>query len=227
MHIPRWKKWLSYLTEVHIESTSSEISGDLYVVLRRGRFQLCTANAIYSYEDLYVNFSRAFDRIALDRSAPMNVLVLGMGMGSIPMVMEAMDFEDCYFTAIEIDPVIIELLNEYGLPKIDSPVEIFEADAVRYVEVTHEKFDLITVDLFINDIIPDAAQTMVFLEQLKGRLGPDGLVMMNHLSLTAADKERGKAFFETVFKTVFPQSDYIDVQGNYMLISDGALIIDR
>jgi len=193
--------------------------------MRRGRFQLCTSNAIYSFEDLYVNFSRAFDRIDLDRSAPMNVLVLGIGMGSIPMVMEAMDFEDCYFTAIEIDPVIIELLNEYGLPKIDSPIEVYETDAVQYAAISREKFDLVAIDLFINDIIPEAAQSKDFLSNIQERLSPDGMVMMNHLALTEADQRRGKAFFETIFRTVFPQSDYIDVDGNYMFISEASRIM--
>lgn len=224
MQVSIWKKWLSYLFEVHIESTSSEISGELYVVMRRGRFQLCTANAVYSFEDLYVNFSRAFDKVKLDRTAPMNVLVLGIGMGSIPIVMESMDFEDCYFTAIEIDPVIIALLNEYGLPKIDSPIEVYETDAVTYAAVSREKFDLITIDLFINDIIPEAARSSDFLTHIKNRLAPEGLVMMNHLALTQEDQEKGRAFFKDIFKSVYPQSDYIDVDGNYMFISDASQI---
>ncbi|MEL6944963.1 MAG: hypothetical protein AAFO82_20090, partial [Bacteroidota bacterium] len=51
--IPRWKRWWSYLSEIHIESAPNEINPHLYVSLRNGRYQLSTANAIYSYEDLY------------------------------------------------------------------------------------------------------------------------------------------------------------------------------
>ena len=51
MRPPRWKQWLSYLFEMHIESAASEYNPHLYVSMKQGRYQLCTANAIYSYED--------------------------------------------------------------------------------------------------------------------------------------------------------------------------------
>ena len=56
MKQPLWKRLLSHLFEIHIESTSSEYNPHLYVSLRKGRYQLSTANAIYSFEDLYYNF---------------------------------------------------------------------------------------------------------------------------------------------------------------------------
>lgn len=225
MDVPVWKKWLSHLWELHIESAFSEYSEDLYVVLKRGRFQLCTSNAIYSFEDLYVNFSRAFDKLSIDRSAEHNVLILGIGMGSIPIVMENKGFSNSYFTGIEIDATIIDLLTRYGLPKIKSPIEVFEADAVSYVAITHEKYDIIAIDLFIDDVIPDDARTIDFLENVQSRLNEGGLLMMNHLSLSPKDQEKGQKFFDTCFKTVFPEAAIIDVDGNWMLVNDGRRIL--
>jgi len=224
MEIPKWKKWLSHIWELHIESAYSQYSEDLYVVLKRGRFQLCTSNAIYSFEDLYVNFSRSFDRLNIDKSAEMNVLVLGIGMGSIPMVMESHGFKKCHFTAIEIDDVVIDLLTRYGLDKIASPIEVYEADAISYVAISQESYDLIAIDLFINDIIPDNAQSTEFLNHIKAQLSDQGLLMMNHLSLTKVDREKGERFFNDVFKSVFPAADFIDVDGNWMLVNDKARI---
>ncbi len=210
---------------MHIESSYSQYSDDLYVLLKRGRLQLCTSNAIYSFEDLYVNFSRAFERLRLDRSAEYDVLVLGIGMGSIPMVMEAHGFDHCHFTAIEIDDAIIDLLTRYGLDKINSPIEVYEADAISYVAISNEKYDIITIDLFINDIIPEGAQSIEFLENVKDRLSQNGLLLMNHLSLTEIDKKKGERFFKDIFKQVFPEADYIDVDGNWMLINDASRIL--
>ena len=210
---------------MHIESYYSQYSDDLYVLLKRGRLQLCTSNAIYSFEDLYVNFSRAFERLRLDRSAEYDVLVLGIGMGSIPMVMEAHGFDHCHFTAIEIDDAIIDLLTRYGLDKINSPIEVYEADAISYVAISNEKYDIITIDLFINDIIPEGAQSIEFLENVKDRLSQNGLLLMNHLSLTEIDKKKGERFFKDIFKQVFPEADYIDVDGNWMLINDASRIL--
>ena len=55
MKQPLWKRWLSYLFEIHVESTSSDYNPHLHVSLNNGRYQLSTANAIYSFEDLYDN----------------------------------------------------------------------------------------------------------------------------------------------------------------------------
>lgn len=224
MKIPSWKKWLSHITELHIESAYSEYSEDLYVVLKRGRFQLCTSNAIYSFEDLYVNFSRAFEKISIGRTTEHNVLILGIGMGSIPMVMESKGFTNCHFTGIEIDATVIDLLTRYGLPKIQSPVEVYETDAVGYVAMTSEKYDIIAIDLFIDDVIPDSVQSTAFLQNVSDRLSDQGILMMNHLSLSPKDQAKGQQFFDSIFKKVFPDAAILDVDGNWMLINDGSII---
>ncbi len=79
-HIPRWKYWLSHFMELHIESAPSELNPHLYVSLTRGRLQLCTANAIYSFEDLYDNFSKTFDLFKEEFVPKEEVLILGFRM---------------------------------------------------------------------------------------------------------------------------------------------------
>jgi spermidine synthase len=145
-------------------------------------------------------------------------------MGSIPMVMESQGFDQCHFTAIEIDETVIDLLTRYGLDKINAPIEVYEADAISYVAISQEKYDIITLDLFINDIIPDDVQSIEFLQNVKDSLAEDGILMMNHLSLTEVDQKKGAQFFKDIFKLVFPQADYIDVDGNWMLINDKVFI---
>ena len=138
--------------------------------------------------------------------------------------MESKGFDHCHFTAIEIDEVIIDLLTRYGLDKISSPIEVFETDAIHFINVTREQYDIIAIDLFINDIIPDEVQSIDFLTEVKGRLSEKGIVMMNHLSLTEKDKDKGQVFFDNVFKEVFPNGTYIDVGGNWMLINNGSFV---
>ena len=86
MIAPLWKRLLSYLFELHIESTSSEHNPHLYVSLKNGRYQLSTANAVYSYGDLYDNFSEAFQQLNLESREIKNVLILGFGLAfaSVP-----------------------------------------------------------------------------------------------------------------------------------------------
>ena len=88
MKIPKWKKWLSYLMEWHIESAPSPINPHLYVSLKKGRYQLCTANAVYSYDELYNNFSDLFPQLKIEQLPGQRILVLGFGLGSIPLIIE-------------------------------------------------------------------------------------------------------------------------------------------
>ena len=72
-----FKKLLSYITEIHIESVQSDYNESLQVFLKNGRYQLCTTNAIYSYADKYDNFKESFDRLNLEVPEVKNVLLLG------------------------------------------------------------------------------------------------------------------------------------------------------
>jgi len=162
--IPRWKYYLSYLTELHIESAPSEHNPHLYVSLRKGRYQLATANAIYSYGDLYDNFSDAFQTINLEGIE--NALLLGFGLGSIPYMLEKKFHKEYYYTGVEIDENVLYLANKYVLPELHSPISLLPTDAATYVSYCQEQFDLICMDVFLDDTIPAIFETKTFLQQL-------------------------------------------------------------
>ena len=220
MRIPAWKRWLSYLFEMHIESAPSEINPHLYVSLKNGRLQLCTANAIYSYEDLYDNFTKTFHRFKKGFEIGEEVLILGFGLGSVPLIMERMFERSFQFTGIEVDESVIYLANKYALPNLESPVQLITANAFAYVYQTTQKFDLIAMDVFLDDVIPEDFETTDFLEALKSLLKPNGVLLYNRLALEKQDMEKTLAFFENEFKTVFENGHYIDVEGNWMLMNN-------
>ncbi len=220
MHIPRWKRWLSYLVEFHLESAPSAWNPHLYVSLRRGRFQLCTANAVYSYGDLYDNFFKAFRRLDLSSRSINDVLLLGFGLGSIPLMLEQ-KFEQQYrYIAVEADESVIYLAGKYVLPSIQAPVELHCADAYVFVQQTCEKYDLICMDVFLDDKIPENFESENYLELLKTCLHPGGILLFNRLSANHEDRRRSHAYFEEVFKKVFPDGQYWDLGGNWMLIGE-------
>lgn len=221
MRPPRWKVWLSYFMEQHIESASSDHNPHLYVSLANGRYQLCTANAIYSFEDRYDNYRKAFTRIDLEQLAGKEVLLLGLGLGSIPIMLEKIFDQELYYTAVEIDEAVIELASKYALPDIMSPVELICTDALAYVSQQPATFDLICMDVFLDDVVPESFEKNLFLEDLKSMLNPKGLLLFNRLAATAKDKKDSQQFFEESFLPVFPKGAYMDVGGNYILVNDG------
>ena len=216
---PLWKKWLSYFVEFHLESTPSDYNPHLYVALKQGRYQLCSANAVYSYGDLYRNFFDAFQTIKIQDLDIKRVLVLGLGLGSIPLILER-NFKCTFsYTAVEIDNSVIYLANKYVLHQLQSSITCIQADAHTFMEQNIEPYDLICMDIFLDDIIPQKFGSLSFLDNLKGAHAPNGLLLYNRLSLTEGDRENTLTFYKDRFKSVFPQATYLDVQTNFMLIN--------
>lgn len=217
--IPFWKKILSYLFEFHIESAPSEINPHLYVSLNKGRYQLCTAHAIYSFEDLYDNFFEAFRIIDLDSFPIKNVLVLGLGLGSIPTMLEK-NFKKKYnYTAVEIDESVIYLASKYALPQLESPVQTICTDAFAYVMQCEEQFDMVCMDVFLDDVVPENFEENLFLEKLKQLVNPEGILLFNRIALKPKDEEKTRQFYEKKFQPVFPNGSYLKVRGNWMLLN--------
>ncbi len=218
MKQPWWKIWLSYLTEISIERTSSEWNEYLDVDLYKGRYMLSTENAIYSFDDLYSNFSNAFKKLNLEQHQISKVLVLGLGLGSIPYLLENTFKQQYNYTVVEIDEEVIHLANKYSLSQLKSPIEFLATDAYSYIFQSTEQFGLICMDIFLDDVVPSKFEEARFLQALKQRLSPNGVLLYNRLALTSADKKNALDFFEQKFKAVFPDAEYWDVGGNYMLI---------
>jgi spermidine synthase len=217
--VSRWQRWLSYLFERHLETISSDHNPHLYVSLSKGRLQLSTANAIYSFEDLYDNFRLAFQAVDWQRFPGERVLLLGLGLGSVPQLLERYFQQAFSYLAVEVDEAVIYLAQKYVLHELRSPMETICADAAAFVGQSNEAFDLITMDVFEDDRIPEKFGQKDFLESLERLLTPDGLLMYNCLARTKEDKRRTRSFFENTFRDVFPEAISLPVRGNAMLLN--------
>jgi spermidine synthase len=224
MSAPRWKRLLSYLLELHVESTSSEYNPHLYVSLKNGRYQLSTANAVYSYGDLYDNFSGVFAKMDLDKANIRSVLLLGLGLGSIPIILEKVFKKQYNYTAVEIDEEVVYLASKYTLPELESNIELFSTDAAIFTLQCQQQFDLIAVDIFLDDVIPNTFQQPSFLKQVAELLADKGVLLYNHLAYTQADRNKAKVFFDEAFQSVFPNAVFVETNGNWMMMSDGHLL---
>lgn len=220
--IPLWKIWLSYFTEVLIESAPSDLNPHMYVSLKNGRLQLSTANAIYSYDTLYHNFAELLPLIDPDKLPGRNVLILGFGLGSVPLIIEKLGWPEPHFTGVELDPRVIELASKYALPRIKSPITLLCTDAQIFTKNTAQRFGLIVVDIFLDDLIPEEFTRRDFFHDVKNCLEPGGLVIMNTLGLTEEDNIRSEALMRDSFGKLFPEVIVHPIRGNRMLLSSPA-----
>lgn len=219
MQQPFWKKIASYFYEFSIEAVEGEHNPYLEVVYSKGRYRLDTENAIYSYENLYTNFSNSFRQLKLDNRNIETVLVLGLGLGSIPVMLERNFGRKYRYTAVEIDEEVLHLAYKYALQSLESPIQVVHGNAELFALQCTEKFDLVCMDVFLDDAIPNEFEQHNFLHHLKGLIAPNGLLMYNRLANTHQDKTATASFFEKIFCEVFPDATYLDVDGNWMLLN--------
>lgn len=214
------QRLLSYVSDIHLESVTSDYNESLEVLLSHDRYQLCTPNAIYSYADKYDNFRHCFAQLQFEHAPIKNVLILGFGLGSIPYMLEKKFHKVYAYTGVELDESVIYLASKYVLNELNSEIQMIHADAQIYVNQCFETFDMICIDIFIDDKIPEIFLKFDFLETVQSLLNPGGLLIFNHLSFFKSDKEKASTYYHDVFSKVFPNSYALQVSKNMMLIND-------
>ena len=217
--ISKLKYLLSYIKEITIEQSTSNYNPLLLVTLKNGRLRLLTENAIYSYDDLYDNFKTALKAIHIKGREVKEVLVLGLGLGSIPYMLEKTFKKECYITAIELDEEVIRLASKYTLKRLHHPFDIVCTDASVFIEITEEKYDLICVDIFNDDKIPEPFYAKAFLEHLSMILNENGIILFNHIGTTVKDIDSASQYFKNTFKSVFPNAEIIRTKHNFILLN--------
>lgn len=213
-----WKVGLSYFSDVHIESVDSQVNPELYVCLSKGRYQLCVKNAIYSFADKYDNYWDTFQLLNLQEFEGKEILILGFGLGSIPYMFEKLGVK-ARFTGVEYDELVTYLFNKYVADDITSPVELITADAKIFMELNDRKYDMIAMDVFVEDVIPDYFLGTAFMDQLKHALNEDGLLIWNHLYHFEKDRKQADFFFEKKFKAIFKKGSFLQTKGNKMMLN--------
>ena len=159
----------------------SEYSGPLEITISQGHKVLDTAHANYSYGSLQRVLAYGL-RFAQPETAA-QVLVLGLGGGSIVQTLRQTPSFAGAITAIELDPVIIQLADEEFNIRPDAKLDIVCADAFAWVATAPaQKFDLVIIDLFLDLALPAELSTSGFWSCIWQLLAPGGHILLNTLT---------------------------------------------
>ncbi|QSO50940.1 fused MFS/spermidine synthase [Alicyclobacillus curvatus] len=160
-----------------------------------------------------------------------SVAVLGSAGGTIPhllSVYDKPDFPKLTVTGVEIDPAVIPLDYEYfGLKPGEA--RLVNQDARVFIRNTTQKFDIVIVDAYINQIyIPPHMSTVEFFGEIKSRLRQGGIAALN---VNATTKNSPLLLsFEKTLKQVYPYVYQVRARGefNYLLLaSDSPIDVNR
>ena len=143
-----------------------------------GKKSLDIDGANYSYGSLQKVLKKALQELPFNEHHQ-NILVLGMGAGSIVDTIRNDFHSNAAITLVEIDQVIIDIAEkEFGIRDF-SNIQIIAQDAVQFVAENNDQYDLVVVDLFIGDRIPEKFTEIAFVKHLARILEKNGQLIFN------------------------------------------------
>jgi spermidine synthase len=109
---------------------------------------------------------------------PKRVLMIGLGGGTIPMLLHKHD-PRMRIDVVDIDPVVVEVAAKYFGFREDSALRAYVDDGRRFIEKCREPYDVIFLDAFGPDNIPYDLATQEFLQSVRKAVTPRGIVLAN------------------------------------------------
>jgi len=179
--------------------------GPLEVRWELGRKVLNSANGNQSFGSLHRVWQRVFAHLDLRADPPKQVLMLGLGAGSVVHILRAELGIPAPIAAIEIDPVMVRLAQDHFDLVRHANIEIMQADAVVRVHALRLRYDLLVVDLFDDLDLAQGVDTRGFSHGLRDRCSEDGVVCFNTVSYDAASELRCTRILDNlrrIFSTV-------------------------
>ncbi len=155
-----------------------------------------------------------------------NCLVLGLGGGSAAVLVRKY-WHEAKITGVDIDPVMVELGRKYlGLDEQGVTILISDAKGVcNKLSEKRKKFDLILVDLYVGDKVPEIFEENDFIKTISKLLPKDGIAVFNRLyqrswpsSAYYGEKRPQAMRFLKRLEKVFVSVDPVYPQANVMFL---------
>ena len=215
------KYLFSFLTGYTLETTSGEVNPYLEVVCVNGKIMLNAASVTYSEKGSCRVFEKSFSCLHFENKSFDKVLILGFGTGGAASLLLEKYHMHSRITGVELDHRVVELGYKYfDLSRLEN-VEIVYADACQHMKTNCEKYDLILVDVFVDNRVPESCESADFLHNLKTSLNEGGMIVFNKFSNDAETSSSAKRLISR-FQREFMNTEIQRFHSNgtnYILVS--------
>ena len=167
---------LSYIYPI-TKKIESKYNGTLEITWYNGKKHLNSKNANYSYGSLQKILKFGLQKVDLTNCE--NILILGLGGGSvIETLLKDFNYKN-HITALEIDPVIIDIAKEEFNLSENKKLTIICDDALGFMKQNTSIFDLIVIDLFIDTEVPETFLKKNFWDDIVRNNSDKGSILFN------------------------------------------------
>lgn len=112
---------------------------------------------------------------------PRRILAIGLGGGVVPGALQQL-LPDATIDAVEIDPAVVRVAGSHFGFRPGAKTSVHAEDGRVFAKrqlAAGAKYDLIMLDAYDGDYIPEHLLTVEFLRELAGLLSPTGAVVAN------------------------------------------------
>jgi spermidine synthase len=152
--------------------------------------------------------------------APKEILIIGLGGGTLPRALSLI-VPQARMDIVEIDPAVIKVAKSYFGFVQSERANAIQADGRVYVKRAireQRRYDMIMLDAFDHEYIPEHLLTREFLQEVKSLLAPNGVLVANTFSSSRLyDHE------SVTYASVFPEFFNLKRANRVIIAVNGAL----
>ncbi|WP_446742210.1 fused MFS/spermidine synthase [Silvibacterium acidisoli] len=134
---------------------------------------------------LALSYTRAMMLFDLLKPDAGNIVIIGLGGGSLAKWCHR-HHPRTALTVVEINPHVIALRDKFHIPPDDHRFKVLCADGAKFIAKQKNKVDVLLVDAFSVDSLPEDLSSQSFYDSCHRALSAEGLLVVN---LCAADEE--------------------------------------
>ncbi len=131
-------------------------------------------------------YSKMMMAALLFQPNPQRILVIGLGGGTVPTALAQL-LPDAKINVVEIDPAVVKAAEDYFDFRETENTRVIVSDGRVYTKralARKERYDLIMLDAFNGDYIPEHLMTREYLEETKQLLNPGAVLVANTFSIS-------------------------------------------
>lgn len=117
---------------------------------------------------------------------PRHALMVGLGGGTISNVLTEL-YPNLAIDLVEIDEAVVRVARDYFDFRESANTNVFIQDGrvfTRRARIQGKKYDLVILDAYTGDYIPEHLMTQEFLQDVHDLLTPDGIVVANTFAIS-------------------------------------------
>jgi spermidine synthase len=135
-------------------------------------------------ERFVMNYTKMMMSSLFVNPEPTSILIIGLGGGTLPRAL-ARVLPSATIDVVEIDPAVVRVARRFFSFMPSERTRVAEVDGRVFVKRAlreGRRYDIVMLDAFDHEYIPEHLLTREFLEEVAGLLSPHGLLAANTFS---------------------------------------------